>query len=304
MSFRWLNFKTTLLVIATATSMMASPAYSQYSSSQIDHRLERMERDMSLLQRQIYKGGSNGSYSPSVAGGAASPNTEVRIGQLEEQIRKLTGKLEEVEFNNRRLEERFNKLEQDIDGQLSTAPMAGAGSNANGAIDSGSDLGASYAVGEGTASTATTSAPTPAQTLNSQAQSDNAPADNPNSLYNYAFGMLNQTNYDGAASALQQFVTRYPDHALVGNAYYWLGETYYVRRDYVQAADSFRRGYEALPTGPKAADNILKLGMSLNAMDKKTEACVVFSQVSVQFPSASSAINQKVEREKNRIGCQ
>ena len=72
---------------------------------------------------------------------------------------------------------------------------------------------------------------------------------------------------------------KHPKDPLVGNAYYWQGETYYIRRDYVNAADSFRQGFEALPTGPKAPDNLLKLAMSLNALNRDKEACVVLGQV-------------------------
>ena len=56
---------------------------------------------------------------------------------------------------------------------------------------------------------------------------------------------------------------RYPNDPLAGNAQYWLGETYYVRKDYKNAAAAFAEGYQKYPKGPKAADDLLKLGMSL-----------------------------------------
>jgi TolA-binding protein len=89
----------------------------------------------------------------------------------------------------------------------------------------------------------------------------------------------------------------------VGNAYYWLGETHYIRQDYVSAADNFREGFEALPNGPKAADNLLKLAMSLSAMKKTNDACVVLDQLLVKFKETSTTVAQKAQSERTRIGC-
>ena len=63
--------------------------------------------------------------------------------------------------------------------------------------------------------------------------------------YNYAFGLLRQANYDKAELALQEFVKLHPKEALTSNARYWLGETFYVRAAYVQAAEVFLEGYQA-----------------------------------------------------------
>jgi tol-pal system protein YbgF len=122
-------------------------------------------------------------------------------------------------------------------------------------------------------------------------------------LYNAAFKQLNQTNYEQAEKLFSQFTQRFPKDALIGNAWYWLGESHYVQRDYVKAADSFRNGYTKLPAGPKAGDNLLKLGMTLAAMKKTPEACVVLKQVEKKFAANSEAIKAKTRQEISRLGC-
>jgi len=126
----------------------------------------------------------------------------------------------------------------------------------------------------------------------------------PRDLYNQGFRLLNQSDYAGAERAFAQFTTDFPNDPLIGNAWYWLGETFYVRRDYVQAANAFRQGYEALKEGPKAGDNLLKLAMSLAAMEKDKEACVVLKQVDSKYSSNSTALKSKVTQENTRLGCQ
>ena len=121
--------------------------------------------------------------------------------------------------------------------------------------------------------------------------------------YAYAFGLLRQANYDRAEQALQEFLSLHPKESLASNARYWLGETYYVRAAYVQAAEIFLEGYQADPKGPKAPDSLLKLGMSLAGLDKKREACAAFEKLTKDFPDAAAGVKNTVNREKQKNGC-
>ena len=116
-------------------------------------------------------------------------------------------------------------------------------------------------------------------------------------------GLLRQANYDKAELALQEFVKLHPKEALASNARYWLGETFYVRAAYVQAAEVFLEGFQADPKGPKAPDSLLKLGMSLGGLDKKREACAAFDKLLKDFPDAPAGVKNTVTREKQKNGC-
>ena len=121
--------------------------------------------------------------------------------------------------------------------------------------------------------------------------------------YRFATTFLRQASYSEAESALRAFIAAHPDGALVGNARYWLGETYYVRGRYEDAVVAFAEGYQKAPSGPKAADNLLKLGMSLAKLNKRQEACATFSQLRSQFPDTSNFIKQTAASERKRLGC-
>ena len=121
--------------------------------------------------------------------------------------------------------------------------------------------------------------------------------------YDYAFGLLRKANYDKAEKALQEFVKNNPKDKLAVNARYWLGETFYVRAAYVQAAEVFLQGYQADPKGKKAADSLLKLGMSLSGLDKKREACSAFDKVIKDFPNISKGMRKTILREKQKNSC-
>src|SRR5262249_54094221 len=101
-----------------------------------------------------------------------------------------------------------------------------------------------------------------------------APKHNPQTFWG-----LYHPGYTCAEAALRAFVAQHPNDPLAGNAQYWLGETYYVRKDYRQAAVAFAEGYQKYPTNSKAPDNLLKLGLALAQIGEKADACEALSQL-------------------------
>src|SRR5262249_28060165 len=103
--------------------------------------------------------------------------------------------------------------------------------------------------------------------------------------YNYAFGLLRQRDLDGAESAFKQLLHSHPKDPLAPNAQYWLGETYYGRENYTAAAATFAESYQKYPQSPKAAESLLKLGMSLGNQGRKQDACLSFVRLDRSFPN-------------------
>lgn len=221
---------------------------------------------------------------------------EVRFTELDEKLRTMQGRIEEVEYENRRMRELLDRYQQDTN--LRVTELENAKPIVAPTEDAEDD-----AEEEAPAAKEEKAAEKPAE----QPKAENSTFDgrrfsNARAHYDYAFGLLNQTQYAKAGEAFEAFIKTYPKDPLIGHAYYWTGETYYVRQNYTQAIDFFRQGFEALPGGPKAGDNLLKLGMALNNLQRSTEACVVLKQVIAKF-SNSPSIKGKAEQERNRAGC-
>jgi tol-pal system protein YbgF len=126
----------------------------------------------------------------------------------------------------------------------------------------------------------------------------------PDEQYQYAFDLLRQNKYTDAEQALSTFVEQNPDHPLAGNANYWLGETYYVRQDYENAALTFAEGSQRYPKSGKAPDALLKLGMSLAALGETADACQAFAELAARYPNASSSVKQRSAKEQAKNGCE
>jgi len=114
---------------------------------------------------------------------------------------------------------------------------------------------------------------------------------------------VKKQEYASAESALRQFVTTNPNDELAGNAQYWLGETYYVRGSYQEAAQQFLTGYQKYPKSPKAPDNLLKLGLSLANTGKAKEACAAYGRFTSEYANASEFLKRRVREERQRLAC-
>ncbi|HEX9179584.1 MAG TPA: tol-pal system protein YbgF [Burkholderiales bacterium] len=78
--------------------------------------------------------------------------------------------------------------------------------------------------------------------------------------YEKALAILRAGRYVEAASAFNQFLEEYPGSGYSDNAYYWLGETYYVLRDFNRALASFNTLVGNYPRSPKLPGAKLKIG--------------------------------------------
>ncbi len=124
----------------------------------------------------------------------------------------------------------------------------------------------------------------------------------PEQVYEGAYDQYTNRQFGEAEAGFRLFLSRYRDHELAGNAQYWLGETYYVQGKYKDAARSFLAGFQTFPKSPRAPNALLKLGMSLNKLGQKEQACGAFAEVPKKYPAAADARNQAL-REMKRAGC-
>jgi len=327
-----------LVLVATALVLSAPEARSQDRA--IQDRLDRLERDLSMLQRQVYRGGS-----PQVitAGSNSAVDVELRMDRLETQMRELTGRVEAevnaVELLQRRLEQinsdldvRFNQVQ----GQPRSAP---SNSHAAAGLSDASPAGAIAMRGAPLSASPRSEPPgdlppgtvaprppgpmsgggnltppslTPPRTELADVAGAGAlrpPPANPlptgsaPEQYNAALGLLKQADYPGAEEALKSFIVHHPNDPLAGSAQYLLGDTYYQRERYAEAASAFAEGYKNYPKGPKAPDDLLKLGMSLARANQKQNACIAFAQLDRDFSHLQGAIKERAAEEKRRLGC-
>ncbi len=280
-----------------AMGLFVSSAHAQ--SSDTLNRIKRLENEVNTLNRAVYKG----EVPVAAVQGSGSGDLEVRLGQLETDLRNLTGKIEQQAYDTQQLQQRTDALEQELRRRIeileqSGAPAASPAQNPTPDVPppglSGADTTPAPLQGTPIANDPAT---------NVTGSETGAVAADAAGLYEQGFAEIKREDYAAAEKTFAAFMKQYPDHALAPNALYWLGETYYVRKDYDKASRTFAEAYQKYPNGPKGADNLLKLGLSLAAKGQKDNACIALGQLKKEYPKGPAPILERGEQELTTLGC-
>jgi tol-pal system protein YbgF len=248
----------------------------------------------------------------------------VRVNRLENQLRQLSGQIEQLQFENRRLTEQLRRFQEDVEFRLNErggatarpAPNANAAQPATPRPRRGDafepdaqpgqpgqplDLGgggrptpqAPLSPGQGAANATPRNGASVAATT----------AASPRDAYNAALALMSDRQFEQAELGFRQFLQSYPRDRLVPSATYQLGESYFRRSRHREAAEQFLKVTTDHGQSPVAPDAMLRLGMSLSALGARDQACATFAQVRVRYPQANAGVVQGVERERRRARC-
>lgn len=285
-----------------------------------------------------------------------STDSQYRIGQLEEQLRNLNGRIEELSFQIIQMQEQMRQVREDNefrfqqleggagaagssagsgDRSMNTAPPADGGMSSdtrqsasanNGLPGLSSDMTGSTS-GSASAGAGSTGATAPDQQQLGQIVFDQngnmstkfdpssvgangsgaavASLDrgDPDSLYSGAYNLVLSGDYAQAESAFQEFVDTYPDSSRAADASFWLGESQFSQGKYTDAARTFLNAQQSHPESGKAPEMLLKLGMSLAALENRETACATYGEVLTRYPDVSSSVREKVLREQSAANC-
>ena len=118
------------------------------------------------------------------------------------------------------------------------------------------------------------------------------------SAYQDAFNLLKKGQYDKAIAGFTNYLTRYPQEKNADNAQYWLGEAYYVKRNFKQAQQAFETLLSRYPDTSKRADATLKLGFIHYELGRWTNAHKSLDDVRTNYPGTSAAQQAQKRLEK------
>lgn len=253
--------------------------------------------------------------------GGAATNTETRLSAVEDQLRALTGKVEQMDYLSRRMDQALQRMQADFDQRLmklettpptvippAPTPSAPPASTGHEMEDESGEapppqqpvtgtLGGVKMKGDkvtgGIINPKTPALPKTPEDYGLTAQE----------LYDKAFGLLRQANYDDAEKAFKRFIDKHESDKLIDNAKYWYAETHYVRGNFNDAAIAFADAYQQNPKGTKAPDSLLKLAMSLGSLEKNKDACGALDALKSKYPNASSTIKVRADQERSKMKC-
>lgn len=124
------------------------------------------------------------------------------------------------------------------------------------------------------------------------------PGQEEESAYLATFEKLRAGQYDDAIAGFRNNVTTWPQGKYADNSWYWLGESYYAKKDYDSALDAFRNLTTNFPSSPKVPDALLKVGMAQAEKKQLAEARATLQKVVSEYPNTNAASLAKARLEQ------
>ena len=243
-----------------STMLLVSPASAQDSRLSLAERVSRLEQQTQNQDK----------------GGVGMVN---QVQALQSQLRDQQGQIEQLQHQLQQLEDKSKSQYVDLDSRLGRLE-GGAGAGQNTTAGSAAAP-ASTAAGGGGAD-----APASASSAGGQQNADQPDA---KPAYEAAFNTLKGGDYAQASRAFRQFIQQYPGSSLEPNAWYWLGESYYVTTNYPLAQQSFQHLLSQFPNSEKAPDALLKLGYSQYELKQNDAAQATLKSVVSRYPGTNAA---------------
>ena len=193
------------------------------------------------------------------------------IQQLQSDVRRLQGQVEEQKHQISRLQQQSRDRYVDLDQRildLSKAVERKAENTRESSRAAESGQGGQL---------------TPARVYRS-------PGADEQKAYNEIIDLIrNKKDFDTAISRLYEFIDEYPEGDLTVNAYYWLGEVYLAEPRLEQAKQAFTIVSTRFSDHRKAPDAVYKLGVTLDRMGEKDEAKRRMQSVVDNYPNTGAA---------------
>ena len=250
------------LVLAFSCVLAANtPAQAQNTETLADIR-----QQMSVLYVEVQKLKRELSTTGQASGGISGTSALDRLNSIESELRRLTGKTEELEFRinsivrdgtNRigDLEFRLVELEGGDVSKLGDTSTLGGGDVPQGGATSGGTGETQLAVGE---------------------EAD----------FRRASEALANRDFRAAADLFAAFSQTYPGGPLASAALLGRGQALDGLGDTREAARAYLDAFSTNPNGDTAAEALFRLGSSLGALGQSSEACVTLGEVGTRFPAS------------------
>ncbi len=238
----------------------------------IDTRLTEMEmRDIQQRQHREQLKTEFETYSQELRKQSAS--LRVTLEEMNEDIRILSGRLEEMEYALKQQQQNAADLESKREEKLSRLTQS---------VEENTDRlnrMEQYLNLESSKKRAAVVAPA-------------APAKKPSSedeVYRSAKQAFDQGDFETARQGFQEFIKRYPNSKNADNAQFWIGEIYYREKWYEKAILEYQNVIENYPKGNKVPAALLKQGLAFSNIGDTANAKLILQELNRKYPKSNEA---------------
>lgn len=195
-------------------------------------------------------------------------NLPQQIADLQQTIQQVQGELQVQQHDLKLLNSQQRSFYQDLDQRISQLKTLVAGGDSSDNSSSSS-------------SSASKSPSGSVSTTDIQMKDSNT--------YQAAFKFLTKKQYSKALSALQSYITDYPNGQFLANAHYWMGEIYLLQKNYKKAVSQFSTVVNNYPKSSKVADAKLKRAIANLKLGNTSQARTELQQIKKSYPGSTAA---------------
>ena len=295
-----------LLAAAAALALAPSAALAQRPTPTPEQRLDRLEKQVQQVQRQVFPKGrpaDTAGFSDEPAATQSSVMTlDQRIDALERQMADILRQSEENGNRLRNLEGDIGKMRTDQEQRLSTLEQRMA--------ETASAAPAVTVPVESAPPAAAPAKPKPPKSaaagpLPGPEAADAAPAgDLGEDAYTEGFKLWEAGQYDQAITSLRAFTSAYPKHRRASYANNLIGRALLDKGQPRAAAEALLANYRNNPKGERAPDSLYYLGQALMKLGQPGQACKAYAELDAVYGAKVRADLKKLETDaKSQAQC-
>ncbi len=273
--------------------LLLSGCVSQSELTSLDTRLNELEIRNAEANKnsQMLKSGLDNREDEEQALRHQAASLRAKMDALNEEIRKLTGRIEETEYLIKRQtqldaesvnikedkvdrlsktvksnDDRIYRIEQYLNFEPSKQipPTEKPAEKSTGKI-----------------------APVPAGQSKQELPEDE--------IYRMAKQAFDQGDSDAARKKFQELIQRFPESERADNAQFWIGEIYYREKWYEKAILEYQKVIEKYPKGNKVPASLLKQGFAFYNLGDKSNSRLILEELIKKYPKSSEA---KIAKDK------
>lgn len=312
-------------ILVAAMLLGATPALGQ-DAGELDDRLDRVERELRAVQREVFPGGAPEFFEPEIQrpapglpepSGSTGPIVDLteRIASLESRLADITNTVEQNEYRIGRIEERLSAMEAAPPPPPLTPPADEGFADPLPADDGFPDP---PPADDGLPGPPPTDPPLmdepvaeppvdlpPDAPIGPAGAADPLPEDPGEASYVSGYRLWRDRNYPAAQAQLRQTIEAFPGHRFESYARNLLGRALLDEGKPANAVEIFVANYRELPNGERAADSLFYLGVALTELDYDDRACLAFQELGeVYGANLRSDISEQLPAARRAAGCE
>ena len=295
-----------VLAASAALAFLPAVALAQRQPASPEQRIDRLERQVQQMQRQVFPRGRPADTAGFAAEPAATQSSVVSLDQrldaLEKQMADMLRQSEENGHRLQSLEADIAKVRTDQEQRITALEQRI------------SDTAAAPATVPPPATPetkpATSKPPAPKSTGTkpiggpSATTSATTPEDDPGEeAYTEGFRLWEANDYDSAITSLRAFTSAYPKHRRVSYANNLIGRALLDKGEARAAAQALLANYRSNPKGERAPDSLYYLGEALMKLGQPAQACKAYAELDAVYPKVRADLKKQIEEAKAEAQC-